>query len=103
MQKLKVNDQVVIIAGRNKGKTGKVKVINFKTNRVLVEGVNLVKKATKPTQQNPSGGLLDVERPLHISNLALISPKTSKPTRVRIETRDGKKVRVAVKCGSVIP
>ncbi len=103
MQKLKVNDQVVIIAGRNKGKTGKVKNINFKTNRVLVEGVNLVKKASKPTQQNPSGGLLDVERPLHISNMALISPKTSKPTRVRIEIRDGKKVRVAVKCGSIIP
>lgn len=102
MQKLKVNDEVIVVAGKDKGKTGKVAKINFKKNTVLVAGVNLVKKALKPTQENPTGGIVDVEKALHISNVALVSPKTSKATRVRIEEKDGKKVRVAVACGSVL-
>ena len=100
MQKLKVNDEVIVLAGKDNGKKGKVTKINFKKNRVHVEGVNLVKKALKPIQENPSGGFADVEVPLHISNVAVVSPKTGKATRVRIETKDGKKVRVAVACGS---
>ncbi len=102
MQKLKVNDEVIVVAGKDKGKTGKVAKINFKKSTVLVAGVNLVKKALKPTQENPTGGIVDVEKALHISNVALVSPKTSKATRVRIEEKDGKKVRVAVACGSVL-
>lgn len=102
MQKIKVNDDVVVVAGKDKGKTGKVQKLNFKTNTVLVEGVNLVKKAVKPTQENPQGGIFEVERPVHISNVAVVSPKTNKATRVRIETKDGKNVRVAVACGSVL-
>ncbi|MBP9673518.1 MAG: 50S ribosomal protein L24 [Bacteriovoracaceae bacterium] len=102
MQKLKVGDEVIVLAGKNKDKTGKVKQINFKTNRVLVEGVNVVKKSFRPNQQFPEGGFLDLEKPLHISNVAVMSPKTKKATRVRIEVRDGKTVRVATKCGSVL-
>jgi large subunit ribosomal protein L24 len=100
MQKLKVNDEVTILAGKDAGKKGKVKNINFKTNRVIVEGVNVVKKAVRPTQENPNGGFADLENAVHISNVAVVSPKTGGPTRVRIETKDGKKVRIATKCGS---
>ena len=59
-----------------------------------------MKKTMKPTQENPSGGIASVERPIHLSNVSLVSPKTKKPTRVKIEMKDNKKVRVAVKCGS---
>ncbi|EQC48831.1 ribosomal protein L24 [Bacteriovorax sp. BSW11_IV] len=102
MQKLKLNDEVVVIAGKDKGKTGKVAKLNFKKSTVLIEGVNIVKKAVKPTQENPQGGIFEVERPIHISNVAVVSPKTKKATRVRIENKDGKNVRVAVACGSVL-
>jgi large subunit ribosomal protein L24 len=102
MQKLKINDEVVVVAGKEKGKSGKVSKILDKKNRVVVSGVNLVKKTLKPTQENPNGGIIDVEASLHRSNIMLTSPKTNKPTRVRIESKDGKKVRVAVTCGSVL-
>lgn len=102
MQKLKLNDEVVVIAGKDKGKTGKLAKINLKTNKVVVEGVNLVKKALRPSQENPQGGFAEVERPIHISNIQVVSPKTKKATRVRVEEKDGKKVRVAVACGSVL-
>lgn len=102
MQKLKVNDEVIVLAGKNKDKSGKVRSINLKRNTVLVEGVNLVKKALKPTQENPNGGFADVEKPLHRSNIAVVSPKSGKATRVRIEEKDGKKVRVAISCGSIL-
>lgn len=98
MQKIKVNDEVIVLAGKDKGKTGKVKKINFKTNRVLVEGVNKAKKALKPTQENPNGGIVDVDNTLHISNVALVSPKTKKATRVKIVVESGKKTRQLVAC-----
>jgi large subunit ribosomal protein L24 len=100
MQKIKVKDEVVVLAGKDKGKTGTVERIFGSNDKILVKGVNMVKKAVRPTQENPAGGFVEVERPIHASNLSLISPKTKKATRVRIEVRDGKKVRVAVKCGS---
>jgi large subunit ribosomal protein L24 len=102
MQKLKLNDEVVITAGKDKGKKGKVKNINWKTNTVLVDGINMVKKAVKPTQESPNGGIIDMEKPVNISNVMVASPKTGVASRVRIETKDGKKVRVAIKCGSVL-
>ncbi len=102
MQKLKLNDEVVITAGKDKGKTGKVKKLFSKRNKVLVEGVNLVKKALKPTQENPGGGIATIEAAVDRSNVSLVSPKDKKATRVRIETKDNKKVRVAVRCGSVL-
>ena len=100
MQKLKVNDTVQILAGKDKGKQGKVKTINFKTNRVVVEGVNIVKKAIKPNQQNQQGGIVDMEKAIHISNVALLDPKSGKPTRVSVVKVDGKNVRVATKSKS---
>jgi len=100
MQKLKVNDEVIILAGKDAGKKGKVNKINAKKKLVMVEGVNIFKKAVKPTQENPNGGFADVEKGVHVSNVAVVSPKTGGPTRVRIENKDGKKVRVATKCGS---
>ncbi len=100
MKKLKLNDEVVVTAGKDKGKTGKVKSINEKTNRVVVEGVNLVKKALKATQENPGGGIGTVEASLHRSNIMVASPKTKKPTRVKIVGEGEKKKRIAVACGS---
>jgi large subunit ribosomal protein L24 len=94
MQKLKLNDNVVILAGKDKGKSGKIKNINWKTNRVLVEGINVVKKAMKPTQQNPQGGLVDLEKAVHISNVAVADPKSGKPTRVKVQVKNGKNIRV---------
>ncbi len=102
MQKLRINDEVIILAGKDKGKTGKVLKINKKTNRVLVEGVNKQKKAVRPTQENPTGGIVDVEKTIHASNVALLDPKTKKATRIRIENKDGKNVRVAVKSSTVL-
>ncbi len=102
MQKIKVNDEVIVIAGRDKGKRGKVKSLNFKKGTAIVEGVNMVKKTVRPTQENPEGGIFDKEAAINISNIAVVSPKTNGPTRVRIELKDGKKVRVAAKCGSVL-
>ncbi len=102
MQKLKVNDTVQILAGKDKGKQGKVKTINFKTNRVVVEGVNVVKKAMKPNQANQQGGIVDMEKAIHISNVAPLDPKSGKPTRVSVKKVDGKNVRVAAKSKSEI-
>ena len=100
MNKIKINDEVVVISGQNRGKIGKVKSINDKTNMVLVEGVNLKVKAIKPTQENSKGGLTQVERPLHRSKISCICPKTKKPTRVGIKiSADGKKIRIAKKSG----
>lgn len=102
MQKLKVNDDVIVIAGKDKGKTGKIVSINFKKMTTIVSGVNMVTKAIRPGKTNPDGGFSKKELGINLSNVALVSPKTKKPTRVRIEVREGKKVRVAVKCGSVL-
>ena len=102
MQKLKVNDTVQVIAGKDKGKNGKIKSNNFKTNRVDVEGVNIVKKAIKPNQANQQGGIVDMEKAIHISNVALLDPKSGKPTRVSVKSVNGKNVRVATKSKSEI-
>lgn len=102
MQKIRLNDEVVVLAGKDKGKQGKILSLDLKNKKVLIEGVNIVKKTMKPTQENPSGGIASVEKAIHISNVAVLSPKKKVATRVRIEERDGKKVRVAVKCGTVL-
>lgn len=100
MQKLKKNDEVVILTGKDSGKKGNITNINLKKKQVLVGGLNLYKKAVKPDQANPNGGFSEIEKGICISNVAVVSPKTGAATRVRIEIKDGKKVRVAVKCGS---
>ncbi len=103
MQKLKVNDTVQLLAGKDKGKKGKIKTINFKTNRVVVEGINMVKKALKPNQANPQGGIVDMEKAVHISNVALLDPKSGKPTRVKVKQENGKNTgRLAAKSNQEI-
>lgn len=102
MQKIKVNDEVVVIAGKDKGKTGKVAKVDLKNNRVVVKGINVVKKTVRPTKENPNGGITEKENAINISNVALMSPKTKKPTRVRFDVKDGKKVRISTACKSVI-
>lgn len=94
------NDLVQVISGTHKGATGRILSVDLSTDRVVVEGVNIRKKHVRPTQQNPQGGRIQKEMPIHISNVMPISPSTNKPTRVRFVTKDdGSKVRVAVKGG----
>ena len=100
---VKKEDTVIVISGKDKGKKGRVLEAYPRENRVLVEGVNMVKKHAKPTQQNPQGGILTQEAPIHASNVMLIDPKTGEPTRIGYKVLDnGKKVRVAKKSGQVI-
>lgn len=103
LAKIKKGDTVVVLAGKDKGKTGEVTRVDPKASKVVVAGVNVAVRHRKPTQANPQGGLDRFEAPLHVSNVALADPKSGKATRVRIETgTDGKKVRVAVKSGEKI-
>ena len=100
---IKKNDTVVVLAGEDKGKTGKVLKVLVEKNRALVEGVNMVSKSTKPSAKNPQGGIVKQVAPIHISNLSLVDPKSGKATRVGIKvTEDGKKVRIAKKSGEEI-
>ena len=100
---IKKNDTVVVLAGQDKGKTGKVLKVLVDENCALVEGVNMVSKSTKPSAKNPQGGIVKQEAPIHISNLSLVDPKSGKPTRVGIKVaEDGKKVRIAKKSGEEI-
>lgn len=101
--KIKKNDTVVVLAGEDKGKTGKVQKVLVEKQRAIVEGVNMVTKSTKPSAKNPQGGFVKEEAPIHISNLSLVDPKSGKATRVAIKTNeDGKKVRIAKKSGEEI-
>jgi large subunit ribosomal protein L24 len=99
--KIKKGDTVVVLAGKDKGRTGSVLQVMPKADKVLVEGVNVHARHRKPDQANPQGGIDRKPAPLHISNVA-IAGADGKATRVRFEVRDGKKVRVAVKTGEVI-
>ncbi|WP_256012906.1 50S ribosomal protein L24 [Desertivirga xinjiangensis] len=101
--KIRKGDLVQVIAGDSKGKQGKVLEVVLKTNRVVVEGANLVSRHTKPNAANPNGGIIKKEAPIHISNLAFVDPKSGKPTRVgRKLNSEGKLVRVAKKSGEEI-
>lgn len=100
---VKKDDTVFVITGKDKGKKGRVIAAYPRENRVLVEGVNLVKKHAKPSQKNPQGGILSQEASIHVSNVMLVDPKSGQPTRVGYKVLDnGKKVRVAKKSGEVI-
>ena len=100
--KIRKGDQVVILSGKDKGKTGEVVRSMPKENKVVVSGVNVHARHRKPSQSNPQGGIERKEAPLHVSKVAIADPKTGKPSRVRFEERDGKKVRVAAKSGELI-
>ena len=100
--KIKKGDKVVVLSGKDKGRHGEVTKSFPKLGKVVVAGINIATRHRKPTQAEPQGGLVRLEAPLHVSKVALEDPKTGKPTRVRFEERDGKKVRVAVKSGETI-
>ncbi len=100
--KIKTGDQVVVLTGKDKGSKGTVIKIIKDKDRVIVEGVNMIKKHVKPSTENPQGGIVEKEAPIHISNVALVDPKTGEATRVGYEIKDGKKVRVSKKSGEVI-
>ena len=94
--RIRKDDTVIVIAGKDKGRSGKVLKVLPKEERVLVEGVNMVKRHTKPDMANPNGGVIAKEAALHLSNVALRDPKTGKPTRVGFKVNDkGRKIRVA--------
>lgn len=101
--KIKKDDKVKIIAGKDKGKVGKVIRVIEKKNRLLVENINIVKRHTKPNAQNRQGGILESEAPIHWSNVMLMCSKCIEPVRVKTKTLDdGKKVRICRKCSEII-
>ena len=99
--RIKKGDRVIVLSGKDKGKTGDVTLAMPKDGKVVVSGVNIAVRHTKPSQGDPQGGLKRAEAPLHISKVAHVTAD-GRPTRVRFETQDGKKVRVAVKTGDKI-
>ena len=92
--KIRKGDTVLVIAGKDKGRTGNVERVYPKSNKVVVESINMYKKTVPKTEQTPQGGIMDVPRPIHASNLMVVDPKTKKPSRVKYEIKDGKKERV---------
>ena len=100
--KIKKGDKVVVLSGKDKGRSGEVVRVMPSDGKLVVSGVNIAARHRKPTQANPQGGIERSEAPMHISKVAIADPKSGKPTRVRFEVKDGKKVRVAVKSGEVI-
>lgn len=96
--RIRKGDKVMVLAGRDKGKSAKVLHVYPKTGRALVEGVNMVKKCLRKSQQNPQGAIVSQERPIHTSNLSLLDPVSGKPSRIRtLLAADGSKQRVSAK------
>ena len=104
MTKLNIRkgDKVLVLSGKDKGKETRVLGTKPAAQRVVCEHVAVAKKATRPTQRNPQGGIVEIEMPIHVSNVMLICPKCSKPTRVASKRVDGNRVRVCKKCGADI-
>jgi large subunit ribosomal protein L24 len=100
--KIKKGDRVVVLSGKDKGKHGEVLRALPKDSKVVVAGVNVISRHTKPSQADPQGGIKRTEAPIHVSKVAIEDPKTGKPTRVGFRIEDGQKVRVAKRSGEVI-
>jgi large subunit ribosomal protein L24 len=104
--RIKTNDNVIVIGGKDRGKTGKVLRVDPKKERVYVEGLNMVKRHQRAQQTGPTaqqaGGVIEKEGPIHASNVALIDPKDGKPTRIGIEIEDGKRFRISRRSGTRI-
>ncbi|MDI9258889.1 MULTISPECIES: 50S ribosomal protein L24 [Alicyclobacillus] len=101
--RVKTGDKVVVIAGKDKSKQGRILKVYPKEGRVVVEGVNIVKRHTKPNPQHPEGGIVEKEAPIHVSNVMIVDPKTGEPTRVGYKfLEDGRKVRYAKKSGEIL-
>ncbi len=102
--RVRKGDTVIVISGRYKGKTGKVMRVSPEDDRVVVQGINLVKRHMRPTPRNPSGGILEREQPIHACKVMPVDPKTGKGTRVRFRSlQNDKKVRIAVRSGEELP
>ena len=99
---IKKGDIVYVLAGEDRGKEGRVLKVLVQKQKAIVEGVNMVTKATKPNAQHPQGGLIEMEAPIAISNIALIDPKSGKPTRISIRRENGKVIRISKKSGEEI-
>lgn len=99
---VKKEDTVVVISGDDKGKKGRVIEVDYAKSRVMVEGVNIISKHTRPTQQYPNGGIIKKEAPIHISKVMVVDPKTGKGTRVGRKAENGKSVRISKKSGETI-
>lgn len=100
--KIKKNDNVAILGGKDKGKSGIVERVIPATKRIVVKGLNVAKKHVKPSQKNPQGGIIDINLPLDISNVALICPNCGKPTRIGYNVADGAKTRICRKCNQSV-
>lgn len=100
--KIKTGDKVRVMRGKDAGKEGTVTRVLLKADKVIVEGVNIVKKHQKPSNANPQGGIVDVEAAIHVSNVMLLDPESNKPSRTGVEIKDGKKVRIAKKSGAAL-
>ena len=107
--KIRKNDSVIVIAGNDKGKSGKVLKVFPKASRIIIEGINLRKRHTKPTSKSPQGGILEKEAPIHWSNVMILDPKSNEPTRIGakiiLDEKSGKKkiARVSKVSGEMIP
>jgi large subunit ribosomal protein L24 len=99
---IKKGDKVIVLSGRDKGKTGLVERVSHKTATLLVEGVNIVKKHVKPSQKNPSGGIAEVVKPMPAGKVQLVCPNCGKPTRISFTVTAKTKTRVCKKCGKPI-
>ncbi len=99
---IKKGDTVVVLSGKDKGKVAKVTKVLANSDRVVLEGVNVMKKHQKPTQANPDGGIVEFAAPIHVSNVAIQDPKTKQATRVGYKLVEGKKVRYAKKSGELL-
>ena len=100
---VKKNDKVRILTGKDKGKTGKVLLVDKKNTRLIIEGLNMVKKMQRPSQQNQKGGIIDIESPINISNVKVVCPKCDEAVRIRKkQLEDGKRVRACGKCGEIM-
>lgn len=101
--KLRVNDEVVVINGKNRSQRGKLLAIDKKSGRVIVQGVNQKKRFVRPSQENPKGGVVEIEAPLHISNIMYYDAKTKKGSRIKFTVdKNGKKIRVLASSGKEI-
>ena len=101
MRRMRKGDRVAVLAGRDKGKRGEILRVIPKEDRVVVQGVNMVKRHRKPSQMSP-GGIDEFEAPIHVSNVAHVDPASDKPTRIGFKIEDGRKVRYAKRSGDVI-
>ena len=101
--RVKKNDKVKILSGKDNGKTGKVLFVDKKNGAVIIEGLNIVKKTRRPDQQNQKGGIIDIEAPVRVSNVMVVCPKCNKAMRIKKrELEDGKRVRICGKCGEML-